>query len=744
MAKTIGTVDHKSRFGVLIDRAFSSDGISAVIRAAFWPVVFLSWLPFIASNGAVLTTVLTVFDDGFNSDDLRAVVQTMPDYGWLVLVVLGVVGCAGIVLRRRSSDEESRSQMSAGQMVMALLPLLALLIFTLGVRPAHEFVATGTGAIGYPDTTSFAIFSMLYLLAMVISVAQFALAGRFGDDYFFHFCFLMLVDCLIGARYGGFLIFGSILNLYTPSPIGLALFFLSVFALRTSVLAYRQNRGISKSKEFWPSMRRAAFLWLPMPLFFAVMWGFYLHLERSVAVPATINYLHEFDREDAIDHKKAAMRELDPTIDLNAMPIPAERGDPKPATIEDAVTALLARQKEKYRAEAEAKIAATRQAIADKSEDARLNARTSIEDALPPRMPGTETSRCGWLDVVCLLKNGIKSMANSAYQKTKRKQLDSMQAEIDHLHSKQDQLGDGYAQAMTDAVNYRINLIGDAAVAATQQISRTLTLFRYVFALYSLLVLAKSFAIVFARVFYSRVPFGDKLGEDDQEGEARARFGKITRHEERFLIPNNSTRSYYLRPRFAGPNVIERRRIPQWGRVVFGRILSGSYVLIYVDTREKDQVGCYALVEPPGRIVEWELADGEEVVFHTSDMVGFSSTVSLSSRINVRLSSLLFGRVIYHCAVGPGTLLLHTRAEPIAGRDRDAAKPLSIYGFIARNVRNEYFVRAHETMTDTFFSGCSLQRTKGDLIVFDTSRERVGKTALGGIWKLGRTFLLPF
>jgi hypothetical protein len=740
MAKSIGAVVTASRHGNLIDRAFSSDAISSGVRVAFWPVVFLSWLPFIASNGVVLTTVLTAFEDGFDSAELRAVMQTLPYYSWTALVVLGVSGCAAIVMSRRSRDDEARSHMSAGQMIVALLPLLALLVFTLGVRPAHEFVGSGTG----PDTTSFAIFSLLYLIAMVLSLAQFTLVGRLGDDYFFHFCCLMFVDCLLGPREGGFLIFGSVLNLYTPSPIGLALFFLGVFALRASVLAYRQNRGISQAEEFWPSMRRAAFLWLPMPIFFGVMWYFYFEVERNLVVPATINYLHDFDRRDALDHKKAAMRQLDPEIDPNTITVPGALGVPRPDTIEDAMIGLLARQQAKYIAEADANIAATRQAIADKSEDARLNARNSIEAALPERMPGTETVKCGWLDVVCLLKNGVKSMANSAYQQTKRKQLDSMQAEIDDLHSKQDQLGDGYAQAMTAAVNYRITLIGEAAVAATRQISRTLTLFRYVLALYSLLVLAKSFAIVFARVFYSRVPFGDRLGEDDQAAADRARFGKITKHGERFLIPNNSTTSYYLRPKFAGPNVIERRRIPQWGKVILGRILSGAYVLIYVDTREKDQVGCYALVEPPGRIVEWELADGEEAVFHTSDMVGFSSTVSLSSRINARLSSLLFGRVIYHCAVGPGTLLLHTRAEPIAGRDRDAAKPLSIYGFIARNVRNEYFVRAHETMTDTFFSGCSLQRTKGDLIVFDTSRERVGKTALGGIWRLGRTFLLPF
>lgn len=740
MADDVEPFVHVSKYRMLTQRAFSSDAVFAVVSVTFWPIVFLSWLPFIASNGVVLTTVLTAFEDGFDSADLGAVMQTLPYYSWPALVVLCVIGCAAILVRRRSVDEVSRYHMSAGQMIVALLPLLALLVFTLGVRPAHETVINGAG----PDTTSFAIFSLLYLLAMVLSLAQFALVGRLGDDYFFHFCFLMLVDCLLGPRDGGFLIFGSVLNLYTPSPIGLALFFLGVFALRASVLAYRQNRGISLAKEFWPSMRRAAFLWLPMPIFFGVMWYFYFEVERNVVVPATINYLNDFDRKDALDRKKAAMRQLDPEIDPNTITVPDALGEPRPNTIEDAMNGLLKRQQAKYIAEADAKIAAARQAIADKSEDARLNARNSIEAALPERMPGTETVKCGWLDVVCLLKNGVKSMANSAYQQTKRKQLDSMQAEIDDLHSKQGQLGDGYAQAMTAAVNYRINLIGEAAVAATRQISRTLTLFRYVFALYSLLVLAKSFAIVFARVFYSRVPFGDRLGEDDQAAVDRAHFGKITKHGERFLIPKNSATSYYLRPKFAGPNVIERRRIPQWGKVILGRILSGAYVLIYVDTREKDQVGCYALVEPPGRIVEWELAKGEEVVFHTSDMVGFSSTVSLSSRINVRLSSLLFGRVIYHCAVGPGTLLLHTRAEPIAGRDRDAAKPLSIYGFIARNVRNEYFVRAHETMTDTFFSGCSLQRTKGDLVVFDTSRERVGKTALGGIWRLGRTFLLPF
>jgi uncharacterized protein (AIM24 family) len=65
-------------------------------------------------------------------------------------------------------------------------------------------------------------------------------------------------------------------------------------------------------------------------------------------------------------------------------------------------------------------------------------------------------------------------------------------------------------------------------------------------------------------------------------------------------------------------------------------------------------------------IVEWRLAPGEEVVFRYQDFFGASENLRLSTRISLRLSTLLLGRVFFRIASAPegeGRLLLKANVE---------------------------------------------------------------------------------
>ena len=68
-------------------------------------------------------------------------------------------------------------------------------------------------------------------------------------------------------------------------------------------------------------------------------------------------------------------------------------------------------------------------------------------------------------------------------------------------------------------------------------------------------------------------------------------------------------------------------------------------------------------------IVEWSMREGEEVVFRYKDFFGASENVELRSRISLRLSTLLLGRVVFHSRAAVGR-----RAAAVAcGRGGDRA-----------------------------------------------------------------------
>jgi hypothetical protein len=414
---------------------------------------------------------------------------------------------------------------------------------------------------------------------------------------------------------------------------------------------------------------------------------------------------------------------------------PAISTDPMPATVRDALLALVERMRVKLISEMTTKVAVAKETVAGAADDARANARNTVDAALPPRFPGTEQQRCGFFDVVCLLKNGVKSMANSAYQNSKKRQLASMQAEIDELHHKQELQGDQLAAATNAVIDYRTNMVADASKTAIIQMSRALTFIGWVFALYSVLVLLKSFAVVFARVFYFQNTVRHAASATD-------RFGKVKSDAQEFIVPNNSATKYYASIAVIGPNVIERKRIPHWSKMIIRRILSGNYILSYIDTQLKGQGACELRVSPPGELVVWTLVKGEEVIFHMRDFAAMSADLRLSSQVSLRLSSLIFGRVIYHVATGPGVLILKTHSTAIVGATSQAQSAHRASGVIAWNVNNEFNVISSLNIVDTFFSGSSLKMSPGDLIVCDTAVK--GSTTLGGIWRTGRHFLLPF
>jgi uncharacterized protein (AIM24 family) len=109
-------------------------------------------------------------------------------------------------------------------------------------------------------------------------------------------------------------------------------------------------------------------------------------------------------------------------------------------------------------------------------------------------------------------------------------------------------------------------------------------------------------------------------------------------------------------------------------------------------------------------IVEWRLAPGEEVVFGYRDFFGASENVRLSTRISLRLSTLLLGRVFFRIAStteGEGRLLLKANVEENELGDIRALPPERM---IAWDRHARFSVHSARTPWKTLLNGYTLVR----------------------------------
>lgn len=696
------------------------DRYRPVITRLFWPIVFLSWLPFVSSNMIYLDAFRFVAGPQAGETESQTLeaantlinlMSVYPHFSVPVAAVLLLIGLNGVVMSRRLQD------------IVALLPLMALFAFAL------DRVISGAGhpndALGLPSAALFQIYSASYSGFVILSVGYFCWVGMLTDGYFLPLCTLAFIDCALNHLGSDFTFFGILLRNYVPSTTGLTLSVLALFLCRSLILIAEQNRGFrSKFRGvIRPAVARAFRLWWPMLILFALATGFYEWVYRDHIKPAVVNIL--LRPETPIEC--SLWRSLRGVQDENC-------------SIETVLNQIISQSSRRLDINARRNIDKLNADIKKGLHDTRKSARQSLDEALPARFPGTSPSRCKVLDLPCHLSNGIKSMMNTAYKRAKKQQLDAFDTRMNALFEPHERKGDAYADALSAEATRTLSILETNSKIALRQVVMTLTILGYALSLYALLVLFKSFLVVFARVLYADNSFKPLT----EKAVKSTGYGTTRKLGDSFAIANNSKRKFYAKDSAIGINVVERKRLPQWHRVPFARLLTGSYVLCFIDTSEDYQQACNLKVDAPSELVLWDLADGEEVVINFRDFIAMSSETKIASKISLRLSSLIFGKVIYHYAIGPGAIIMQTRSAPISGRETKTDGALNAAGLVAWNKNNEYNVVSSLTIIDTFFSGCSIRKSrKTDSVIYDTSQIRMNRGLFRGIWRTARTFLLP-
>ncbi len=418
--------------------------------------------------------------------------------------------------------------------------------------------------------------------------------------------------------------------------------------------------------------------------------------------------------------------------------------------------------------------------------------------------PGFKNSSCGFLEVKCYAFNLVKSLLRSVYKEQREKARIGVDASANRLKDKANAKLNKTTNAATNEVNQSIaateakitaltnasasnaNNANTAAFAeinhsivtsaetlknqlieikkttnetnrevksgletgyrgakeTTRQVLLTAYKAIFYFGLFSNILLGiliiKSYFYVFSRITFSEK---SNVYVDIKDNPKTFENGVLTECNTEYSIPIDNSESMYLSRKYIPTGRAPKVAIPRWTNGIVSRIRNGVYLMNEVTVRENETESVDFRSVAGAEFVEWNLSEGEEVVFNYKDLVAMSDTLTLSSYISFRLTSLFFGRSIFHIAKGPGKLVLRTHGKPITNHEEHLVKSVHIDRIIAWQRTTQFSIDSELSMVNMYFSGVYLKRTNDDLIVIDADAGNTKRKV--GLAKFVTKFLLP-
>ena len=353
-----------------------------------------------------------------------------------------------------------------------------------------------------------------------------------------------------------------------------------------------------------------------------------------------------------------------------------------------------------------------------------------------PRNIGLEQQDCG-LNPKCHVWNWAKGAAEDAYNEARSDLRRKATREVDAA-------ADGGALRLNEQIDVARSGLHDALAelrrgidSTVEEISRGGAIMSALLKLWLFLVIIKSVLYVIATEVFN-VKSIPVIGLESQ-GDAEGAYTRSTNIEipESFATP--------LQTSTVGINQSKKTVIPQPFRATFARIIRGKWILNRGTHAENTTM---RFTQPGGRIgIDWQMNEGEEVVFRYGDLLGFSENVELRTTISLRLSTLLFGRYVYHsarCAGGPGRLLLSVKGDVEPEQHKVETFPLE--RLIAWSIHARFRVTDERTLAAVFKDGFTIRRVRqgaghnGLVLVGAPASE---EPRFHGTVRFVKTFLMP-
>ncbi len=359
-----------------------------------------------------------------------------------------------------------------------------------------------------------------------------------------------------------------------------------------------------------------------------------------------------------------------------------------------------------------------------------------IPDDLKKISSGFKQEDCGFLGVKCEVKNWTKRELNKSYKSVRKQSLKNLEIQATQKGA------EGADQAIV-AIHATANRACEELEGLNQKTQKSISFIFWSILLLSIsldillgLVILKSFMYVFARVAFSNdtqnyVTF--------MESDAKSSQGNITKSGHQYTIPAKETNNYFVSRAYEPSGRAPKIALPQITKAILARIFTRNYLMNKILMDKRDEPVYFRSIGSQ-EFVEWEVKEGEEVIFHFSNFVGMSESLQLSAIISFRLSSLLMGRIIFTSAKGPGKIILLTQGKSAVTGDPKAEASVATSRILAWDKNARFHVESELNIFDVFLSGIYLKKKPEDLVLIDADAKGKAKS---GIAQFIKHFILP-
>lgn len=343
----------------------------------------------------------------------------------------------------------------------------------------------------------------------------------------------------------------------------------------------------------------------------------------------------------------------------------------------------------------------------------------------------------GPLNLPCQFKNGVRRGMNASYRDKRNDGLRSLVGAVRTSSNETQEEVEASTVAINEKLEANVVEFTNTIKFLIQSIFDTIIFVNLLLDIAFGFLILKSFMYVFSRVAFSSDTknYITLLASDNTQSR-----GHLQKSKNQYTIQAKKEREvYYISRTFEPSGRAPRFSLPQWRAAILARIFSANYAMNKV-IMEPDSEQVHFKAMGSNEFVEWDIQEGEEVIFNFKNFVGMSSGIRISAVISLRLTSLLFGRMIFTTAKGTGKLILLTKGEPITAADPKADASIATSRILAWQRNTRFNVESELNLVDVFMSGIYLKKKEGDLILIDADFK--GK-AKNGIVRFIKSFLLP-
>ncbi len=363
-----------------------------------------------------------------------------------------------------------------------------------------------------------------------------------------------------------------------------------------------------------------------------------------------------------------------------------------------------------------------------------------FKPTLPKMAPVFKEEDCGFwgkLNFTCQAKNSAKRSVNTSYVKQRNRMRELLVNEVDQSAKGIQDGVEGSTDGINDLMQQEIDAIIDKVQFTIQSTFDTLLFINLLLDIAFGFLILKSFLYVFSRVAFSSDDenYVTLLEADDYTSD-----GSLHNAGNQYSIDPSSTKeNYFISRSFEPSGRAPKFSLPQWKSAFLARIFTRNYAMNKIIMKSRPEAVHFKTMGSH-EFVEWDIKEGEEVVFHFKNFVGMSAGIKISAILSLRLTSLLFGRLLFTTAKGPGKLILMTKGEPITAEHTNANASVATSRILAWQKNTRFNVESELNLIDVFMSGIYLKKKEHDLILIDADMKGPSKN---GIVRFIKNFILP-